>query len=99
MEFCGGGSLMGLLKSVVYLSEGQLLGTLQQITDGLAFLHGHHVIHRDIKPHNILLTEDGRWAPAGPPDRRTAASLAVLVLCMASLHAVCAAGVFPCPPA
>jgi len=33
---------------------------ISEVADGLAHAHGHGVIHRDIKPQNLLLSEDGR---------------------------------------
>jgi serine/threonine protein kinase len=32
---------------------------LQQVANGMAYLHGKHVVHRDLKPENILLDERG----------------------------------------
>ena len=37
------------------IGEAQLKTLMRQIVDGLEFLHDHHVVHRDIKPDNILI--------------------------------------------
>jgi serine/threonine-protein kinase/endoribonuclease IRE1 len=38
----------------------QCMSILQDLAQGLAFLHRRSIVHRDLKPHNVLLTEAGR---------------------------------------
>ncbi len=42
------------------MSEEELLGVLDQVLDVLAVAHGQGIIHRDIKPDNLFLCNDGR---------------------------------------
>ena len=40
-----------------YFSEGQLRDIMRQLFAGLEYLHACHVMHRDIKPDNILVEQ------------------------------------------
>jgi serine/threonine protein kinase len=42
------------------LSLAQTMALLKQVKEGLSFLHRNRLVHRDIKPQNIFLTEAGR---------------------------------------
>ena len=37
----------------------QVVAYSKQIASGLAAAHKHGIIHRDVKPHNILINEEG----------------------------------------
>ncbi|XP_072807401.1 mitogen-activated protein kinase kinase kinase kinase 4 isoform X49 [Vicugna pacos] len=60
MEFCGAGSITDLVKNTKgnALKEDWIAYISREILRGLAHLHIHHVIHRDIKGQNVLLTEN-----------------------------------------
>ncbi|XP_014893765.1 TRAF2 and NCK interacting kinase a isoform X15 [Poecilia latipinna] len=60
MEFCGAGSVTDLIKNTKgnSLKEDWNAYICREILRGLAHLHHHKVIHRDIKGQNVLLTEN-----------------------------------------
>lgn len=63
LEYMGGGNLMALCRRGRLTLE-QTLYYARQICDALEAAHARGIIHRDIKPHNLMLTEaDGapRW--------------------------------------
>ncbi|KAF9077553.1 kinase-like domain-containing protein [Rhodocollybia butyracea] len=62
LELCSAGSLADFLADHQdgRLSEGQTRTVLKPILDGLAYLKKNHVVHRNINPENVLLTEHYR---------------------------------------
>jgi beta-lactam-binding protein with PASTA domain/tRNA A-37 threonylcarbamoyl transferase component Bud32 len=59
MEFVEGTDLKALLRRVGRLDPQQAARIAAQTCEALAYAHGLGIIHRDIKPQNILLTPDG----------------------------------------
>ncbi|KAG8039547.1 hypothetical protein G9C98_008190 [Cotesia typhae] len=58
-EFCEH-DLAGLLaNNNVKFSLGEIKKVMQQLFNGLYFIHSNHILHRDIKPANILVTKNG----------------------------------------
>jgi serine/threonine protein kinase len=44
--------------------EDQIVTVMREICAGLSYIHSKGILHRDLKPQNVLRTEDGRWAIA-----------------------------------
>jgi serine/threonine protein kinase len=59
LEYVPGGSLQEVLKQEGRLAVGRVLEIALDLADALTRAHRLKVIHRDIKPGNVLLAEDG----------------------------------------
>jgi eukaryotic-like serine/threonine-protein kinase len=59
MEFLQGRSLREILDSGVVLPLDKIVDIAAQVADGLAFAHESGIVHRDIKPPNIMVLESG----------------------------------------
>eukprot|EP00755_Sulcionema_specki_P012766 Sspe_Gene.52249::Locus_28949_Transcript_1_1_Confidence_1.000_Length_4027::g.52249::m.52249 len=59
MEFVPGGSLQTVLEQFTKLPLASVVRYSRDILRGLHFLHSHNVVHRDLKPGNVLLQIDG----------------------------------------
>lgn len=60
MEFVDGTSLRRRMAEAGPLSVGEALATAEAVLDALAVAHRSGVVHRDVKPENVLLATDGR---------------------------------------
>ena len=58
-EFVDGESLKALIEREKSLGLAQSVILMSQILAGVAHLHAHRVVHRDLNPANILITNDG----------------------------------------
>jgi serine/threonine protein kinase len=59
MEYVAGQPLSQVLARERKLPLAKALEFAQEIAEALDYAHNQGVVHRDIKPHNILITEDG----------------------------------------
>lgn len=59
MEYIEGKTLKQLLQKRGSLTLSEVIDIMLQLTDGLAHAHDAYIIHRDIKPQNIMIQDDG----------------------------------------
>ena len=58
LEWVGGGSMAG--SRVGPISTDEFMRVALPVADALAAAHAHGIVHRDVKPGNVLVCEDGR---------------------------------------
>jgi serine/threonine protein kinase len=59
MEYVGGASLERMLRTHTLPDRGALLRYLRQVADALDYAHRKGVVHRDVKPANIMIADSG----------------------------------------
>ena len=60
MEFVEGTSLQAMIAQKGHLGLGEALAILAPVAAALDYAHAHGVVHRDVKPANIVVDTDGR---------------------------------------
>jgi len=60
MEYVDGEDLRSIIKRDGFLEPSRAVRIARQICDALDHAHENNIVHRDVKPHNILITRSGR---------------------------------------
>lgn len=60
MEYVDGDNLKNVIKNNPTLTLAKIANIVNQICDALQHAHENNIVHRDVKPQNILLTKDER---------------------------------------
>ena len=60
MEFCDGTPLSRLIRSRGPLAEGVVRKIVGQLADALEYVHDFELIHGDVKPSNVMLSNTGQ---------------------------------------
>ena len=60
MEYLQGRTLKQVIQKEGPLSPERAIAIAMQVLAGLRYAHEHGVVHRDVKPHNVLVGDDGR---------------------------------------
>jgi serine/threonine protein kinase len=78
LEYAPGGELYKQLKRVVCFDEPTTAAYIAQLCSALGYCHRRSVIHRDVKPENLLIGLDGEikigdfgWSVHAPRNRRS----------------------------
>jgi serine/threonine protein kinase len=60
MDFVEGQRLDGVIEEEGAIPPHDLLGWAQELVDALGYCHEHGVIHRDVKPQNVIISPEGK---------------------------------------
>ncbi len=86
MEFVDGITLKKYIEQKGKLSVRESVGISLQIANGLEAAHTNHIIHRDIKPQNILISKDGTAKVSDFGIAKAASSNTITANAMGSVH-------------
>lgn len=86
MEFVDGITLKKYIERKEKLSVREAVGITLQIANGLEAAHTNHIIHRDIKPQNILISKDGTAKVSDFGIAKAASSNTITANAMGSVH-------------
>lgn len=86
MEYVEGYTLKELIKNKVPFSNEEAIGIAIQISAALENAHSNNIIHKDIKPQNILVTKDGVVKVTDFGIARTITSTTITTDTMGSVH-------------
>jgi serine/threonine-protein kinase len=59
MEFLQGRELRAVLNDGKRMAVEEVINIVAQVAQGLAYAHEHGIVHRDVKPSNIMIVRDG----------------------------------------
>ncbi len=88
MEYVRGDNLKNVIKQKGYLDPMEAVRVAVQISEALDHAHQNNIVHRDVKPHNILITTEGRakLTDFGIAMEATAATITRTDTIMGSVH-------------
>lgn len=88
MEYVDGEDLKTIIRNKAPFSPDQAVPIIRQVCDALSHAHKNNIVHRDVKPHNILITRDGRakLTDFGIARETSAATLTYTDTVMGSVH-------------
>lgn len=88
MELVEGITLKEYIQKKIKLSVKEAISIAIQVSMGMEAAHSHHIIHRDIKPHNIIISKEGKVKVTDFGIAKAATSETIASNSMGSVHYV-----------